>query len=105
AGVPPARGVLLSAQPRVHGRAAGKPPPPDDPGPDRRGAPDGRRGRGRGRAKQGRDTLPRRMTPALIVADPPMAAAVADGVARSQAAIPCIALGPTSPGWSAWREL
>jgi carnitine-CoA ligase len=49
--------------------------------------------------------LLRRMTPALIVAEPPMAAAVADGVARSQAAIPCIALGPTSPGWSAWREL
>ena len=46
AGVPPARRVLLSPQPRVHRRSAGKPLPSGDAGPHHRGSGDGGRDRG-----------------------------------------------------------
>jgi carnitine-CoA ligase len=47
----------------------------------------------------------RRMTPALIVAEPAAVAAIADGMARSATAMPAVALGPAPAGWSAWHEL
>ena len=47
----------------------------------------------------------RRMAPALIVAEPGMAAAVADGMARSEIAGPVVALGPAPSGWGSWTDL
>ena len=47
----------------------------------------------------------RRAAPALIVAEAPTAPAIADGMARSETAIPAVALGPTPSGWSAWQDL
>ena len=46
----------------------------------------------------------RRMTPALIVAESALVAAIADGMARSETAMPRVALGPAPAGWSAWRD-
>jgi carnitine-CoA ligase len=47
----------------------------------------------------------RRMAPSLIVAEPAMAPASADAMARSERPVPTIALGPAPAGWSDWREL
>jgi crotonobetaine/carnitine-CoA ligase len=47
----------------------------------------------------------RRMTPALIVAEPATVAAVAEGMARAEISLSTVALGPVPPGWSAWRDL
>jgi crotonobetaine/carnitine-CoA ligase len=47
----------------------------------------------------------RRLTPTLVIAEPGAAAAVADGVARSERAVPAVALGPPPPGWGSWSGL
>jgi crotonobetaine/carnitine-CoA ligase len=47
----------------------------------------------------------RRMTPALIVAEPATVAAVAEGLARAETPLTTVALGPVPPGWSAWGDL
>ena len=50
-------------------------------------------------------SLLRRVTPALVVAEPGTAPAVADAMRRSEIATPRVALGPASVGWSAWDDL
>ena len=47
----------------------------------------------------------RRAAPALIVAEAGMAAAVADGMARSEIAVPAVAFGPAPAGWGSWTDL
>ncbi len=47
----------------------------------------------------------RRMTPALIVAEPATVAAVAEGMARAETPLPTVALGPAPSGWSTWHDL
>ena len=47
----------------------------------------------------------RRMTPTLIVSEPGAAAAITDGMARSETAMLAVALGPAPAGWGAWDDL
>jgi crotonobetaine/carnitine-CoA ligase len=47
----------------------------------------------------------RRMAPGLLVAEPAMATAVADSMARSAAGMQVVALGPTPAGWGSWTDL
>jgi crotonobetaine/carnitine-CoA ligase len=47
----------------------------------------------------------RRLTPGVLVADPGAAAAVADGLGRSELAVPTVALGPPPAGWLGFHEL
>ncbi|HEV8306087.1 MAG TPA: AMP-binding protein [Methylomirabilota bacterium] len=49
--------------------------------------------------------LLRRLTPAVLVADPGSAATVADGLTRSEIAIPTVALGSPPAGWRGFHEL
>lgn len=47
----------------------------------------------------------RRMAPVLTVSEAGLAGAVADGAARSEMAMPMVALGPAPTGWSPWTDL
>jgi crotonobetaine/carnitine-CoA ligase len=47
----------------------------------------------------------RRLTPALVIAEPWAAGAVAEGLARSETAVPVVALGSPPAGWGSWGDL